>query len=164
VQHNGDIGVSSKNGRDVIIRLAGVNHRRLTRFGSEGKLCFEGAMLQGTRRVIVVEVESGLSDGDDPGVSEHATKPLLRLLAPALCIMRMNAGSGRETGVGGGQGQGGFGAATGLSDHHNAAYPCRPGALQHIGQIGCVGRIGQVAVSVDQHVGATSSLRSSLPA
>ena len=56
-------------------------------------------MLQGTGRMIVVEVESGLAEGNYAGVLEQLTKPRLRVLAPLVGVVRMDPGGGNEPGL-----------------------------------------------------------------
>jgi hypothetical protein len=150
MEDGNDIGVSRKNGRDIVIGLPGVNDRRLGCFGSERQLRFEGTMLEGTGGVIVVEVETGLAHGNHARVSEKLTKPVLRIGVPLVGLVGVNAGRGYETGLGGRHGERALGGGSGLADHDHATHPCRPGPVQHLSQIGRVRLIGQMAVGVDQ--------------
>ncbi len=62
----------------------------------------------------------------------------------------MNPGGGGEPGLGGGKRQRPLGGRWGFTDHDDVPDSAFPGAAEHAVAIGIVGRIGEVAVGVDE--------------
>jgi hypothetical protein len=139
-----------QNAGDIVIGFASVNHSRLPRFCRQRQLSLEGAVLQRSRGMIVVEIQTGLSRGNDAGISQDLAEPGFRLGAPLVGIVGMHSRGGNEPRLRGCQGEGAFGAAPGFADNHYPGHAGRPGPLEHLRPVGGVSRIGQVAVGIDQ--------------
>jgi len=102
-----------------------------------------------------MEIEAGLPHGHDMGVLQQLAQPLLGIWAPALCVVGMNPGRRDQPWLNRCHGQRGFGPLARLADHHDPGHTRVPRPLQNLGKIRSVGRVCQVAVSVDQQSGAT---------
>jgi hypothetical protein len=63
----------------------------------------------------------------------------------------MDTGGGGEPVVRGGEGEGAVGGGGRFADHDHVPETGRPGALQNLGAVRVVARVGQVAVGVDEH-------------
>jgi len=64
-------------------------------------------------------------------------------------LVRVDAGGGSQTGIRINQLERALGVHSRLTHHHDAAKPSGPGSVEHFRQIGDVGRVGQMTVSVD---------------
>ncbi len=79
----GHVGMSGEDGGDIFIRLSRVNDGGFLCLGCQGELGLEGPVLQRTRGMIVMEVETYLPHSHDMGVLQQLAKPLLGIRAPA---------------------------------------------------------------------------------
>lgn len=153
MKDGGGTGVVSQDRCDIIISFPGVNDCGLPKFGCERELGLERTMLGGPRRMIVVKVQAGFTDSYDGSVPKQVSKPGFGGGTPVNGMVRMDARRGREAWLFFDQSQRGFGRVPGLANNHHPAHPGGPGPLEHLGAIGSVRRIGEVAVGVDQHGG-----------
>jgi hypothetical protein len=151
VEDAGDTGMRSEDGGDVVVGLAGVNHRGLTGLGGETQLGFERGLLAGSGAVVVMVVEAGLPDRDDLFVPQPLPQGLFGIRRPRHGVMGMNARRGGESGLGSRQRQGPVGRLRRLTNHHHPLYSSRPGPSEHLVAVGVVGGIREVAVGVDEH-------------
>ncbi len=152
-------GLVAENGRHVVVGLARVDHRRLPRPGRDRELGLERQALALAGRVVVMVVEAHLPGGHHPGSPEPLAQPLGGGRAPAFRIMGVHAGGGREAGLLGGEGQSPIGRLGRFSNHHDMGQSRLPCSLENIRAVGIVGRVGQVAVGVDQHRGGPGRRR-----
>ena len=63
-------------------------------------------------------------------------------------FVRMEAGCGREPGVGGGELERAVSGQRGFTDHDDSGDPTRPGAIEDLASVGIVRRVGEMAVGV----------------
>jgi hypothetical protein len=89
--------------------------------------------LQGTGRMIVVEIEAGLPNGNNPGIAERIPKPALQLEVPAGSVVRVYPRGGDQPWLNRREREGALGAASGFPDYHDPTHTGRPGTLEDIG-------------------------------
>src|SRR3954470_2582325 len=100
--------------------------------------------------MVVVEVETGLSHCDHPGVMKQLAKPCFGLGVPLPGIVRMNPRAGRQTGLGSRHGERCLSTRARLADYYYPANPCRPSPIEHLGPVRSERRVGEMAVGIDQ--------------
>ena len=132
--------------------VARVIDGRLPRPGRGVELPVEYVALDLAGRVIVVIVEPHLPRGDDARVGQPLGQPRTGLGGPARGHMGMHAGGGGEPGIAGGEPQGAVGRLGRVPDDDHVADAGRARPRHHLAPIGVIGRIGEVAVRVDEHV------------
>ena len=135
-----------------------MDHRRPPRFGGEGQLRLEDGALGIPGGVIVVVVEAHLARSDDPVVPETLAEPRRGISGPGSGVVGMHAGGSGEPGLRLGQRQRPVGGGRRLPDDDDVPDPRVPGSAQHLEPIRLVGRIGEVAVRIDEQAAARRAL------
>src|SRR5439155_22419530 len=126
---------------------------RLAELRAEGELRLKRPLLRDAGRVVVMVIESGLTDSHHFGLPEQLLQAGGGVAGPARRLVGVQPGRGREAGALPGEG-GGPGAVLGRrADHDDVVHGRLARPFQHRGAIRIEGHVDQVAVGVDQ-VGA----------
>jgi hypothetical protein len=150
VQDNSNVGVVVQDGHNIIVRFTGVNDGGLTTFAGNGELGFKRETLVGSRRVIVVVIESGLPDCNDSRITQDAAQPTLRFLVPIASFVRVQPGGGNQTRLPLAELERSLSRGAGLPDYHHPGHAASPGAFQDSGSISLVRLVGEMTMCVDQ--------------
>src|SRR5688572_2370458 len=152
VQCRGDVGVG----------VARVYDGSLADSSRKVELDIEDAPLDRPRRVIVMIVEAHLAGGDHAGIGQSGAQPVGRVLVPVGGDVRMDAGGSGEVGIVTRELERPLRGCPGFADDDDVADAGIDRACHHLGAIGIICRVGEVAVGIDEQT--ESGDRLSLPA
>jgi hypothetical protein len=151
VEDGGHVRPATEDRGHVVVGLARVDDRGLPGLARDVELGLERGQLCLPGGVVVVVIEPHLAGRDHAGVAQSLTQPLGHLGAPALRVVRVDAGGGGKARLPGSQGEGAVGGLRGFTDDDDVGDAGRPGALEDLRAVRVVGGVAQVAMGVDEH-------------